>query len=103
MGNPSYSGPERRRSSRLAWDVGLVVRVESPKGVSWEEQTFTISVSNHGALVLLEGNVEVGQELTLVNPDNQREVAGKVVRIGEPHGGLRMIGLEFLQPSEEFW
>src|SRR6266576_6233637 len=103
MGSLLYTGPERRRSGRLSWDIGIIIRVASPKGASWEEETFTISVSNHGALVLLEGNVAVGQEVTLVNPQNQREVAAKVVRIGGPHGGLRMVGLEFLEPSGEFW
>jgi len=103
MGNPSYNGPERRRSDRLQHDIGIIIRVESPKGASWEEETFTISVSNHGALVLLEGNVAVGQEVTLVNPENQQEVAGKVVRLGAKHGGLAMVGIEFLAPSPEFW
>ncbi len=103
MGNPSYSGPDRRRSYRLVWDVGVIVRAEFSQGPGFEEETFTISVSAHGALILLEANVRVGQELILVNPTSLREVKGKVVRLGAKHGGLAMVGIEFLAPSPEFW
>jgi hypothetical protein len=81
------------------WDVGLVVR-----GAGIEEQTFTISVNTHGALVLIEAKVEMGQVLVLRNPFTDYEVEAKVVRIGAEHGGLALVGVEFLnKPSAEFW
>ena len=95
-----FNGPERRRSLRLVWDVGLVIRGDSPK---FEEDTFTISVSGHGALVLLENEVKVGQELFLLNPLTGNEISGKVVRIGAPHSGKCMVGIDFDEPSDEFW
>jgi hypothetical protein len=95
-----YRGPERRRSPRrLVWDVGLVVRAE---GI--EEQTFTISVNTHGALVLIEAKVEMGQMLVLRNPFTDCEVEARVIRIGSDHGGLALVGVEFLnKPSADFW
>jgi hypothetical protein len=80
------------------WDVGLVVR-----GEGFEEKTFTISVNTHGALVLIEAKVDMGQMLVLRNPSTECEVEAKVVRIGAAHGGLALVGVEFLKPSAEFW
>jgi hypothetical protein len=89
---------DRRRSSRLVLDVGLIVR-----GEGFEESTFTVSVSQHGALIMLETLVEIGQKIFIRNALKGPEIEGKVVRIGSPHGGLRMVGIDFLQPSPEFW
>ena len=92
------TGIERRRSNRMVWDVGLVVR-----GEGFREGTFTVSVSQHGALVLMQAKVEVGQTVYLVNPETGKEVESHIVRIGSPHGGLRVVGVEFIEPSKEFW
>ncbi len=95
---------ERRRSTRLVLDVGLVVRSELVgRADPFREETFTVSVSKHGALVLLASKVEIGQVLFLANPATQREVRGKVVRVGGAHGGLRLVGVEFDESSTEFW
>lgn len=83
---------------RLVWDVGLVVR-----GETFQEKTFTVSISMHGALLLLAEKVDLGQTLHLVNPSNGNEIEAHVIRFGEPHGGLRLVGVEFLKPSKEFW
>lgn len=101
--NLEYSGPERRRSKRLAWDVGLIVRMDLPGEENFQERTFTISVSAHGALVLLAAKVEMGQKLFLLNPLTGCEVEGRVVRFGSPHGGLASVVVEFLEPSAQFW
>ena len=49
---------ERRRSQRFLLDVPLVVRGESAEQQPFEEQTFTISVSTYGALVVLANKVK---------------------------------------------
>ncbi len=96
-------GPERRRSQRLLLDVGLVVRGESVEKEAFKEATFTISVSAHGALVVLSAKVALGQTLLLENPQTQSEVEGRVTRFGPPHGGLAQVGVEFAQPAPKFW
>lgn len=90
--------PDTRRSMRMVLDIGLIVR-----GETFQEKTFTVSVSMHGALLLLATKVELGQMLHLVNPSNGHEIAAHVVRFGDPHGGLRLVGVDFIEPSKEFW
>jgi PilZ domain len=94
---------ERRRSQRLLLDVPLLVRGNSAEQKPFEEQTFTISVSTHGALVVLATKVTVGQMLFLKNPETQREAGGRVARLGPSYGGLAQVGIEFPQPASDLW
>src|ERR1700680_676928 len=61
------TGADRRRSERLVLHVSLIVRGESVEGKFFLEPTFTISVSAHGALVVLSTKVALGQALFLKN------------------------------------
>ena len=97
------SQAERRRSQRLLLDVPLIVRGESVEGQPFQEETFTISVSAHGALLLLAARIGVGQLVLLVNPKTWDEKEGRVARFGSPHGGLAQVGVEFAHPAPEFW
>jgi hypothetical protein len=54
------SHEERRRTQPLL-DVPLIVRGESIQDESFREETFTISVSAHGAFVVLATRVALGQ------------------------------------------
>ena len=94
---------ERRRSERLLLDVALVVRGESTESKPFQENTFTISVSAHGTLLVLATKVALGQTLLLSNPHSQGEVVGRVVRFGISYGGLAQVGIDFAQPVPEFW
>ena len=97
------AGGDRRRSKRSATQVGLVVRGESQEKGVFQEETITLSVSAHGALMVLAANVPVGQTLFLKNPRTQKELEGRVVRSGPPRRGLAEVGVEFVQPDPEFW
>jgi hypothetical protein len=96
-------GAERRHSQRSLLDVPLVIRGESAEQKPFEERTFTISVSTHGALVVLAAKVAVGQTLFLKNPETQRETEGRVARLGASFGGLSQVGIEFPQAVPELW
>jgi len=96
-------GGERRRSKRSLTEVGIVVRGESPEKGVFQEETFTLSVSAHGALMLLSAKVPVGQTLFLKNPRTHAELESRVVRFGLPQTGLTQVGVEFVRPSPEFW
>lgn len=97
------TGAERRRSQRYLLDVALVIRGETAEMKPFEELTFTISVSSHGALVVLASKVTVGQRVLLKNPETQFETEGRVARLGAPYGGLAAVGIEFQQPAAELW
>jgi hypothetical protein len=100
---PPATQQERRRSPRRLLDVALIVRGESAEKQSFLEETFTISVSAHGALVLLATRVALGQTLVLIKPETQQEEEGRVSRLGSPHGGLAQVAVEFSRPVPEFW
>jgi hypothetical protein len=93
----------QRRSQRVLLDVPLVIRGESSDRRPFEEETFTVSVSAHGALVMLAAQVSLGQKLLLLNPANWDEREGRVAYRGSAHAGLAQVGVEFAQPSPDFW
>jgi hypothetical protein len=101
----TVNGPERRRSQRLPLDVGLVVRGISLENAAFQEETFTISVSAHGALMPLSAKVALRQTLFLKNPRTQTEAEVRVARFGSPHDGLAQVevGIEFARPAPMFW
>jgi hypothetical protein len=100
---PPAAQLERRRSPRRLLDVPLIVRGETAENKPFREETFTISVSAHGALVLLASRVALGQTVILVKPETRQEQEGRVSRLGAPYGGLAQVAVEFAQPVPEFW
>jgi len=93
----------QRRSERVLLDVPLVVRGETPDHHDFQEETFSVTVSAHGALVMLATKVALGQKLTLLNPQNWDERETRVAYIGPAHAGLSQVAVEFGKPSPEFW
>jgi hypothetical protein len=96
-------GADRRRSERLPLDVVLVVRGQTAKKKSFQEATFTTSVSAYGALVVLSTKVVLGQTLFLKNPGTQKEMEGRVTRFGPLYGNQAQVGINFAQPTLTFW
>jgi hypothetical protein len=96
-------GIERRRSERMLLDVPVIVRGEAADQHSFREETFTVTVSAHGALLLLATGVRLGQKLVLMNPKTSDECEGHVASLGSPYAGLSQVAVEFNRPSPEFW
>jgi len=93
----------QRRSERVLLDVPVVIRGESPDQRPFQEETFTVTVSAHGALLMLATQVFPGQKLLLLNPANWDEREGRVAYTGRVHAGLAQVGIEFTQPAPDFW
>jgi hypothetical protein len=93
----------QRRSERVLLDVPVVIRGVSPDRHTFQEETFTVTVSAHGLLLMLAEKVAVGEKLLVLNPANWDEREGKVAYRGSVHAGLAQVGIEFTQPSPEFW
>ena len=104
--NPSKGSSEttRRRSQRVILSLPITVRSEdsSPES-SFLEETQTLVVNEHGALIALESKVETGQTLRLFNPATNLEQACMVSYVGSPADGTTQVGLKFLAPSPDFW
>jgi hypothetical protein len=96
-------GEERRRSQRLLRKVGLVAWGESAENGAFKEDTHAVSVSAHGALVVLSSKVALGQTLFLKSPQTKSEIEGRVVRFGPPSRGHAHVGVEFVLPTPDFW
>lgn len=92
----------RRRSERVFLDVPVVVSGEAGSR-AFQEETFTVSVSAHGALLMLGANVTLGQKLRVINPKNWDEREMRVTFKGSVHAGLAQVAVEFAKPSPEFW
>ena len=92
-----------RRSERVLIDVPVVIRGETADHRAFEEETFTVTVSAHGALVMLATQVALGQKLLLLNPKNLDQREGRVAYKSADHAGLSKVALEFAQPAPEFW
>jgi hypothetical protein len=94
---------ERRRSSRLHIRVSLVVCGQSPEQQYFQEETSTLSINAHGALLPLATAVTLGQRLLILNPHTWNERAGRVTRLGALEGGRTEVGIEFPEAAPEFW
>ena len=93
----------QRRSARVLIDVPVVIGGESSDHRAFREETFTVTVSAHGALVMLATKVAPGQKIVVMNPTNWDEREGRVAYAGPLHAGLAQVAVEFAQPAPEFW
>lgn len=93
----------QRRSERVLLDLPVIVSGEFPDHRAFREETFTVTVSAHGALMMLATNVKLGQKLVVTNPENEDKREARVAYLGSPHAGLSQVAIEFSRPSPEFW
>ena len=97
------SAPElsRRRSQRVLLHVPVTVSFEGPKG-EFTESTNTLVVNAHGALISLEAKVVPGQILTIRSAASEVRTC-RVVYLGPTIQGRTQMGIEFSEPSPNFW
>jgi hypothetical protein len=93
----------RRRSQRIFMTVHVRVRGKDANGKAFEEQTETIAVNAHGALVLLNVPLEVGQSVSVWHRSTHEETDSGVVYVGSKQAGKTQVGIQFLNPSPRFW
>jgi hypothetical protein len=104
--NPTTGGPEsiRRRSQRVFVSVAITVHNECGcKDTAFTEETHTLAVNAHGALIGLAAKIEKGQILRLKNRATLEEQVCKVVYLGPALGGKAQIGVEFTSRAPDFW
>lgn len=104
MGTWSTSGPDanRRRSQRVILSVPVTVSGTGAKG-KFTEETKTLVVNAHGALITLVAKVSQGQQLELKSVSNPETQSCKVVYIGPTVQSQTQVGLEFTKPAPHFW
>jgi len=95
--------PGRRRSMRVLLSVPINVKGKTASGEEFQEETRTLVVNAHGALISLKAPVTSGQELTLSDRTTQKTVKCKIVYLGAQQAGKMQMGIEFESPSGSFW
>ena len=104
--NPKAGGSvsTQRRSQRVFVSVAITVRNKGgSKETAFEEETQTLVVNAHGALIGLAAKIEKGQILRIKNRATQEEQACKVVYTGPALSGKGQIGVEFMSLVPDFW
>lgn len=98
-------GPDkgRRRSLRVLLSVAVTIAGKDAAGKSFQEETKTLVVNAHGALVLLANRIAQGQDLKLTHRTTQKQLPCRAVYSGPSQGGKTQVGIEFTQLSPSFW
>ena len=99
---PVHPGP-RRRSQRVLMQVPVKLRGSDAQGATFEEETETLAINAHGALVLLQARVTSGAKIHLRHTRTSEEQECNVVFLGPVRGNKAEIGLEFSAPRPQFW
>jgi len=95
--------PGRRRSMRVLLSVPISVDGENTRGESFSEQTRTLVVNAHGALISLAAPVAKGQRISVSNKATQKSIKCTVVHLGSSQAGKVQMGIEFEGPCPSFW
>jgi hypothetical protein len=93
----------RRRSQRVLMQVGVQVSGNDAQGKQFREETETLAINAHGALILLRARITSGSILKLQNNRTREEQDCHVVFLGPVRGEKAEIGLEFSAPRPLFW
>lgn len=105
--NPNDPQPNKtthlRRSQRVCLSLSITVFREGPGKNVASEETTTLIVNAHGALIQLALTVEIGQLLRIKNTQTLEELVGRVINLGPDQPGKREVGIEFEVPSPRFW
>ena len=99
----SWLANNRRRSQRVLMKIPVRVGLHAGNAALSEEDTFTLAVSAHGALIAVSAPLYRGQRLTLSNPQTKDSLECVVAHIDKFPDEQVKVGVEFLLPNPTFW
>ena len=99
---PVHPGP-KRRSQRVLMQVPVRLHGTDAQGAKFDEETETLAINAHGALVLMQARVISGATIQLQHKRTSEEQECQVVFLGPVRGNKAEIGLEFSAPRPQFW
>jgi hypothetical protein len=100
---PVGAGVGRRRSMRVLLSIGIQVSGKTASKEDFVEDTRTLVVNAHGALVCLSAPLAAGQLVKLTHKATRESRDCRIVYLGSATDGKVQMGLEFLEPSGTFW
>lgn len=92
-----------RRSQRVCLRLPIIVFREGPGTNVASEETSTLTVSAHGALIRLALKVEIGQRLRIKNAQTTEHLVCRVVNLGPEYSSKQEVAVEFEAASPRFW
>jgi PilZ domain len=94
---------EMRRSRRVLLRLPVQVRWTPAGETAITEDTTTLVVNAHGALLALAMKVKPGARIFVRNRAIVEDKECRVVRVEQKHDGKSEVGVEFLRPDAKFW
>jgi len=94
---------DMRRSTRRQFETMIRVYGNNLKGNAFYEVARTIDVSVHGALLVLNVPVAIGQKLLLFNEAIRRQQVCQVVDVRVRNTDSLVVAVAFPTPHAEFW
>lgn len=88
---------------RVLLSVPIHVSGKDRKDRQFDEDTRTLVVNAHGALISLAAAVIAGQQITVANEATEQSRDCRVVYLGSAASGKVQMGIEFVKPSPKFW
>jgi hypothetical protein len=94
---------ERRRAERIPLSVPVFVYGHGSHNEPFHEETNSLVVNSHGALLILSNKVKCGQQLLLTNPSTRHEQACHVVHFVKKLRKRSEVAVAFTEPAPAFW
>ena len=88
---------------RVLLSVPIRVSGKSPENKDFTEETRTLVVNAHGALISLAAPAIADQSLMVENKSTHQALECRVVYLGTSQAGKTQMGIEFSNPSSRFW
>ena len=77
---------------------------KNPDGKEFTEETKTLVVNAHGALIQLRADVKADQKVAMTHKGTKESLECRIVYVGTTmQGGKAQVGIEFSKPSAKFW
>jgi PilZ domain-containing protein len=99
----SWLAANRRRSQRVLMTIPVRVSGQNALGSPFEEETQTLAISAHGALILVSTQVYRGQRLTLSHVQAKAALECVLAHIDRHQSDHPQVGVEFMLPNPIFW
>jgi hypothetical protein len=83
--------------------VGVRIRGNDAQGKPFEEESATLAINAHGALILMQARVTSGSKVFMQHKTTQQDQECHVVFLGPVRAGKAEVGLEFTVPCPTYW
>jgi hypothetical protein len=94
---------ERRRTARAVVSIQMEVTGVSESNEPFKFSTRTVSVSQHGGVILLEAPLPVGHKFGLMNEFNNKKATCRLVSVRVNKDGKIHGAFELHCPEGNFW